>query len=214
MATSAACHILHPGYFFAGMSRCADRIHLPVRLFAVERMARLPQVRRRPKTSACVELTKLCRIARVAREQIAPLLGEERSIRRTNQVLPQARARRIVPEENDEVITTSRPSVSSPGRTDAEGTNPPERATPSDRSTPNELGEDRSGGGMMQQWMSEFTGAARPGGGGGGTVRVPSDAEIQMLTGMFPDIARDVLLGVLQRRCVLYTIVCHVSFCP
>ena len=55
---------------------------------------------------------------------------------------------------------------------------------------------------MVRQWMTELTGAARPTSTAQGTVRVPSDEEIQILTGMFPDVARDVVLGVLQRRYV------------
>lgn len=53
---------------------------------------------------------------------------------------------------------------------------------------------------MVRQWVSEIGRAARP--NGAGSVRVPSELEIQLLTAMFPDIGRDVVLGVLQRRSV------------
>jgi len=126
------------------------------------------------------------KIVRTTREWIGPLLGEERPIRRTNRVLPQARVRRDVQDGNDEVITTARPSDAG-----VQDTLQSEAPTP-------EV-EPRAAGGMVRQWMSELTGAARPAAAGGGTVRVPSDAEVQILTGMFPDIGRDAVLGVLQR---------------
>lgn len=134
----------------------------------------------------------------MARQWVAPLLGEERAIRRTNRVLPQTRTRRDPHADNDEVITTARPSNADQN---ASNQSTPQSATPPETPTPE--GETQSGSGMVRQWMTELTGAARPRAAGGGTVRVPSDAEIQILTGMFPDIARDVLLGVLQRRYVL-----------
>ncbi|TCD67515.1 hypothetical protein EIP91_012320 [Steccherinum ochraceum] len=133
------------------------------------------------------------KLVRITRQWVAPLLGEERAIRRTNRVLLQTRTRRDPLADNDEVITTARPS-----NTDhASNQSTPQSATPSETPTPE--AETQSGRGMVRQWMTELTGATRPRAAGGGTVRVPSDAEIQILTGMFPDIARDVLLGVLQR---------------
>ncbi|THH30326.1 hypothetical protein EUX98_g3864 [Antrodiella citrinella] len=136
------------------------------------------------------------KIVRMAQEWIGPLLGEERPIRRTNRVLPQSRVRRDVLEGNDEIVTTARPSDAGVSIRDNQDT--PSTVTPSETPTPEE--EPRAAaGGMVRQWMSELTGSARPTAAGGGTVRVPSDSEINMLTGMFPDIARDVILGVLQR---------------
>lgn len=52
----------------------------------------------------------------------------------------------------------------------------------------------------MRQLMSELRGGTRPNASGEGTVRAPSEFEIQILTAMFPDVGRDVILGVLQRR--------------
>ena len=52
----------------------------------------------------------------------------------------------------------------------------------------------------MRQWMSELASGARPVAQNGATVRAPSEAEIAILTGMFPDLEREVVLGVLQRR--------------
>lgn len=118
-------------------------------------------------------------------------------MRRTHHVLPQNRSRRDVPEENEEIITTARPSD-------------PSRQDNMDQDTPQSTTQPRSpdegpppSGGMVRQWMSELAGAARPTTTNGTTVRVPSDSEIRMLTGMFPDIGRDAILGVLQRRCVI-----------
>ena len=132
----------------------------------------------------------------MAHDWIGPLLGEERSIRRSNRVFPQARVRRDIQEGNDEVITTARPS--DPSRTNHGASDTPQSATPSETPTPE--GEVRPSEGVVRQWMSELAGATRPSAAGGGTIRVPSDAEVQTLTSMFPDIGRDVVLGVLQRR--------------
>ena len=52
---------------------------------------------------------------------------------------------------------------------------------------------------MVRQWMSELASGARPVAQNGATVRAPSEAEIAILTGMFPDLERKVGLGVLQR---------------
>ena len=149
-------------------------------------------------SSRRVALPGIGRIVQIAHDWIGPLVAEERPVRRTNHVLPQNRARRDVPEENEEVITTARPS--DPSRQDNVDQDTPQSTT-QPRSSPNE-GAPPSGG-MVRQWMSELAGAARPTAADGTTVRVPSDSEIRMLTGMFPDIGRDAILGVLQRRCVI-----------
>ncbi|KAH8096715.1 hypothetical protein BXZ70DRAFT_945936 [Cristinia sonorae] len=137
------------------------------------------------------------KLVRFSREWIGSQLGEERPIRRTNRVLPQRRVRRDGQDGNDEIITTARPSDSRrQAATSAEPESALRTTLPPETPTPEEAPPS---GGVVRQWMSELTGASRPTAAGGGTVRVPSDAEVQMLTGMFPDIARDVLLGVLQR---------------
>ena len=61
-------------------------------------------------------------------------------------------------------------------------------------------GEADAGTGVVRQWMSELASGTRPVAHGGGTVRAPGEAEVGLLTGMFPDIEREVVLGVLQRR--------------
>ena len=61
-------------------------------------------------------------------------------------------------------------------------------------------GTNVGGGGVVRQWMSELASGARPVAQNGATVRAPSEAEIAILTGMFPDLEREVVLGVLQRR--------------
>ncbi|KAH9855067.1 hypothetical protein C2E23DRAFT_816657 [Lenzites betulinus] len=143
------------------------------------------------------------KFVRLVEAWIAPLLGETQPMRRTNRVLPESRAqaearRQAAAIDQDEVVTTAR--------------NPRPRRTPTARPpipaipTPDEpsiTGEDtpdagQTGGGVVRQWMSELASGARPA-GGTGTVRAASEAEIGILTAMFPDLEREVVLGVLQR---------------
>ncbi|OBZ70145.1 DSC E3 ubiquitin ligase complex subunit 2 [Grifola frondosa] len=146
------------------------------------------------------------RVVNFGEAWIKPLLGEGRSIRRTNRVLPEpqtsARRRRTdaaAALDEDEVVTTARSSRSHPTRPargsilNIPGANTP--ASSNDEGTP----ESDATGGVVRQWMSELAGGARPSTGGVGTVRAPSESEIQILTGMFPDVGREVILGVLQR---------------
>ncbi|KAJ3487732.1 hypothetical protein NLI96_g3344 [Meripilus lineatus] len=135
------------------------------------------------------------RVSQFSQSWITPLLGEPGSLRRSNRVLPETRQRAqdaaTLPAE-DEVVTTAR----TPRATDANAQT--QRPNDSDASTPSGDSTQPTGG-LVRQWVSELTGAARSTSGAAGTVRVPTDAEIQVLTGMFPDIGRDELLGVLQR---------------
>ncbi|KAI0776178.1 hypothetical protein BD413DRAFT_649656 [Trametes elegans] len=146
------------------------------------------------------------KVVRFAENWVKPLLGEAQSVRRTNRVLPEPRAqaearRRAAALDPDEVITTARPR---PRRTPT--ARPPITTTtaPDGREPPDDTdpAPDNTSGGVVRQWMSELASGARPGAGGGGTVRAPSESEIALLTGMFPNLERDVILGVLQRRCV------------
>ncbi|KII94644.1 hypothetical protein PLICRDRAFT_33452 [Plicaturopsis crispa FD-325 SS-3] len=90
---------------------------------------------------------------------------------------PPRRTNRALPDSlsvgnenaNTEVITTAREPQPVPA--------PVEDAPPS----------------VMREWVDELTGRAERG------VRIPSDAEITQLTSMFPNVARDVVVGALQR---------------
>ncbi|TFK94251.1 hypothetical protein K466DRAFT_580209 [Polyporus arcularius HHB13444] len=145
------------------------------------------------------------RVVRFAENWIAPLLGEAKPVRRTNRVLPEPRPlagsrRQAATLNEDEVITTARSSQrrrSTAGRTAPPAASAPEANTEAD-DTHNHA--DGNGSGMVRQWMSELASGVRPIAPGGGTVRAPSESEIAVLTGMFPDIDREVVLGVLQRR--------------
>lgn len=147
------------------------------------------------------------RIVLFAQTWIKPLLGEDRPIRRTNRVLPETRVAASGASETDnpndqeeqpEVITTARtrepPSSSAPSPP-----NPNAELPHSAGAAPAPGSTGRSGSGVVRQWVSELTEAARPSNTGEGTVRVPTDSEVQILTGMFPDISREVVLGALQR---------------
>ncbi|KAI0682129.1 hypothetical protein C8T65DRAFT_689400, partial [Cerioporus squamosus] len=144
------------------------------------------------------------RVVRLAENWIGPLLGEAKPVRRTNRVLPEPRpatgSRRQAANLNeDEVITTARGSQRR--RPAATRTTAPAAAAPQADSEADDArnGADGNGSGMVRQWMSELANGARPVAQGGGTVRAPSESEITILTGMFPDIDREVVLGVLQR---------------
>ncbi|KAI0092404.1 hypothetical protein BDY19DRAFT_924159 [Irpex rosettiformis] len=120
---------------------------------------------------------------------IVPIFGQDRPSRRTNRVLPEPLRS---PLEAEEPLTTSRRS--SRPRNNAR----PQFASGSqDQPTTNEDSPSTNTRGVVRQWVSELTEVANP--NGRGDVRVPTDAEVQMVTSMFPDIGRDVVLGVLQR---------------
>ncbi|EIW61608.1 uncharacterized protein TRAVEDRAFT_118194 [Trametes versicolor FP-101664 SS1] len=144
------------------------------------------------------------KVVRFAEAWIGPLLGEAQPVRRTNRVLPEPRAqaearRQAAAIDPEEVVTTAR--VPRPRRTPT--ARPPIPAAPAPNGASSagedaqETGPAAGGGGVVRQWMSELASGARP---GAGTVRAPGEAEIAILTGMFPGLQRDVILGVLQRR--------------
>ncbi|KAI0751069.1 hypothetical protein C8Q80DRAFT_1217935 [Daedaleopsis nitida] len=149
------------------------------------------------------------RALRLAETWIKPLLGDDKPERRTHRVLPdpqaQTDARRRVPTlDEDEVITTARsaPRRSTLATRAAPSTAPPqvgEEDVEGDGLDRADAQDTTTGTGVVRQWMSELANGARPVAQGGGTVRVPSESEITILTGMFPDIEREVVLGVLQR---------------
>lgn len=83
-------------------------------------------------------------------------------------------------EQNEEVITTARPSGASETRGRAGGP-----AT----------GETQSS--VVREWVDELTGRTDRENAG---MRVPSEAEITQLTSMFPDLQRQTVIVALQRR--------------
>ncbi|KAI0797082.1 hypothetical protein C8Q75DRAFT_225205 [Abortiporus biennis] len=132
------------------------------------------------------------RLVNLSETWIAPVLASGgRTVRRTNRVLPETRTASVSNEE-DEVITTARLTTTGSSA-----------ATPRSRMSVSidDIGSGSMNptGGVVRQWVTELTDAARPSTGGEGTVRVPSDGEIQILTGMFPHLERSVILGALQR---------------
>ncbi|CDO73809.1 hypothetical protein BN946_scf185015.g138 [Trametes cinnabarina] len=144
------------------------------------------------------------RFVRFAETWIKPLLGDTQPVRRTNRVLPESRSqaearRRTAALEAEEVVTTARttrPRTAPRSRTSAAAAS---ITNPSAGDAENAQDGGNTSGGMVRQWMSELASGARPVAGGGATVRAPSEAEIGMLTSMFPDLEREVVLGVLQR---------------
>ena len=125
---------------------------------------------------------------------ITPILGAETPLRRNNRVFPENRSRTrsaATSLAQDEVITTAR----SPPSTGATQRN---RAADTDGAEAQQSPSSTKG--VVRQWVTELADAARPGTRGQGTVRAPNNDEIQTLTTMFPDVPRDVILGVLQRR--------------
>ncbi|KAL7282615.1 hypothetical protein ACG7TL_004087 [Trametes sanguinea] len=144
------------------------------------------------------------RIVRFAEAWIKPLLGEAQPVRRTNRVLPETRSQaearqRVAALRPDEVVTTA-PNARQRG-TPASRQSAAATTTPDASVRDPESAEDESstGTGVVRQWWDEITSGARPVAGGAGTVRAPSETEIGTLTSMFPDLEREVILGVLQR---------------
>ncbi|KAJ7167722.1 hypothetical protein C8R46DRAFT_1093921 [Mycena filopes] len=138
------------------------------------------------------------RPAALAARLLLPLVGSLRPSRRTNRALPDhefvgdaatAAATATGRRENDEVITTRRAASSRPTAASASTA-----ADPADAQRT--LGLNAGGGAsIMREWVQGLTGArAQPAG-----TRIPTESEVAQLTGMFPDIQREVLVGTLQR---------------
>ena len=131
---------------------------------------------------------------------ILPVLGDERTSRRLNRVFPESRTRASRISEilaRGETVTTARTAATQETPTQPNASNGDLRDAGAETPAPSNTG------GVVRQWVSELTSAARPNAGGGGTVRVPSESEIDTLTAMFPDVGREVIVGVLQRRFVI-----------
>ncbi|KAH7912975.1 hypothetical protein BJ138DRAFT_1147175 [Hygrophoropsis aurantiaca] len=122
-------------------------------------------------------------VIRFARRFILPVIGSTRSPRRSNRARPDIFQATSAPTSaslgNEEVITTARPTIT------------PVR---------NRNGEPGviagTGSSVMREWVNELTGRTEQPGTG---THVPSETEIGHLTGIFPDIQRDVIVGTLQR---------------
>ncbi|KAI1796117.1 hypothetical protein LXA43DRAFT_988443 [Ganoderma leucocontextum] len=164
------------------------------------------------------------RAVQLAEEWVKPLLGEDKPVRRTHRVLPEPRIQggarsssRAVNLTDDEVVTTARSAPrrrvprspsGTPNSTDVDTNRSAAAETPSAGANGSDQARDRAdagaaasgtGSGMVRQWMTELASGTRPVAQGGGTVRAPSESEIAILTGMFPDMDREAVLGVLQR---------------
>ncbi|KAI0268147.1 hypothetical protein BC834DRAFT_968365 [Gloeopeniophorella convolvens] len=118
---------------------------------------------------------------RLASRYLLSLLGETRAVRRTNRALPTDPSE-TTPRSEDEVITTARLPVPEPSAS-------PTGVTPGTAEQP--------GPSVMREWVNELTGRVDRASTG---LRVPSEAEITQLMGIFPDLPRDVVVAALQRR--------------
>lgn len=119
---------------------------------------------------------------------LLPVIGSLRPPRRSNRALPDdlRSTRTSTPPipQNEEVITTARTTPATAtrlrGPDDVDGT------TTNDGDRPS----------VVREWVDELTGRSERASTG---MRVPSEAEIVQLTGMFPDVQREVIIGALQR---------------
>ncbi|KAF7294161.1 CUE domain-containing protein [Mycena chlorophos] len=112
------------------------------------------------------------------RSWVVPLLGSLKAARRSNRALPDG----APTPTQDEVITTSRLSAF----TSTQRRQP----QPSSDGAPSNAGNANS---VMREWVSGIAGRAPAG------LRIPTEAEIGQLAGMFPDVRREVLVTTLQR---------------
>lgn len=139
------------------------------------------------------------RFVLLSEQWIQPILGQERPLRRANRVFPEARVQVTAPMAERSVERMRRFRTALAERTGgAQALRNPTVAA--EDTTPTNANPDESSNtpGVVRQWVSELRGAARP--SAGDNVRVPPEAEISLVSSMFPDLGRDVILGVLQRR--------------
>lgn len=111
---------------------------------------------------------------------LLPLVGSVRPPRRSSLAMPDEATPRA--EDND-LVTTARPR---PARTSTD--------SGLDQGTPMTNGEPGARTSVVSQWMNELTGRGSTGG-----IRVPTEAEINHVTSMFPDLPRQSVVGALQR---------------
>ncbi len=122
---------------------------------------------------------------RLSSRYLLSLVGETRAVRRTNRALPVTDLSETTPRLEDEVVTTAHPS---------RGERAARLATDS-----REAATEQPGPSVMREWVNELTGRVDRASTG---IRVPTEDEISQLTGIFPDLQRDVIVAALQRRCV------------
>ena len=121
---------------------------------------------------------------------VAPyVIGSTRPPRRTNRAL----------HEGSRASSTSVPPARAGGISD-EDEGPITTARQSPSSTTRGGRGDNSRGGtttsVMRDWVNELTGRDRTSPG----LRIPSEAEITQVLGMFPNVGRETVVGVMQRR--------------
>lgn len=137
-------------------------------------------------------------LVRFSSQFLAPVIGSMRPPRRLNRAMPDESRTSLTDltsntqgqSGNEEVITTARPST----------------ATPTGRRTGTDSATAETGSSVVREWVNELTGRTERENAG---IRVPSEAEINQLTSMFPDFQRQVIIGALQRR---YVIIYRVSY--
>ncbi|KAF8592770.1 hypothetical protein K439DRAFT_1626107 [Ramaria rubella] len=115
---------------------------------------------------------------------LLPFIGSTRAPRRSNQAMPDETTQRA--DEDLQPITTARPQpVGTPAGTEAIGGNLNANGEP-DTPAP--------GPSVVSQWMNELTGRGVTSG-----IHVPTEAEINQVASMFPDLPRQSVIGALQR---------------
>lgn len=115
-------------------------------------------------------------VIRFSKRYLLPLIGSTRPPRRLNLARPERRQELV----NDEVVTTARSPVST---------------THTDGAPSQAQGE---AGSVVREWVNELRGRTED----PARIRTPSDAEIDQLAAMFPDISRELITRALQRTCV------------
>lgn len=120
---------------------------------------------------------------RLTSRYLSSLIGETRAVRRTTRALPTTEVSETTPRLEDEVITTA----------------PTPRTERSARPTTDDPrgAAEQAGPSVMREWVNELTGRVDRASTG---IRVPTEAEISQLLGIFPDLQRDVIVAALQRR--------------
>jgi len=119
---------------------------------------------------------------RLTSRYLSSLIGETRAIRRTTRALPATEVSETTLRLEDEVITTAH-------------TPRTERSARPTTDDPHGAAE-QPGPSVMREWVNELTGRVDRASTG---IRVPTEAEISQLLGIFPDLQRDVIVAALQR---------------
>jgi hypothetical protein len=123
-------------------------------------------------------------LAAFAGKHLLPLVGSLRPAPRSLQALP------------DEPSRTRTSPAASPGTTVEERDDSAEIVTTA-RTVAAPAVQRPSGQSVVREWVDELTGRSQTASAG---FRAPAEAEIQQVTGMFPDLEREVVVAALQRR--------------